>query len=160
MPASGSHFLLQFMRPALFLPRLITTSTTTVLSEGELRMASRCKSGSLNISEVHISCNVPCIFTDVREPCVGNYNRTRRLFKKIVKRWSVYITTSGNKQNILYIPALQSRILRKRILSDAGLPRTRPCRPEDPRRLGLLPDIPPPPMDELLQTQTRRGQGS
>lgn len=57
-----------------------------------------------------------------------------------------------------YIPELQTQILQKRLSSTGGLPRRRSIQPEDPRALGPLSGIIPPPTAELVRTQLRRGQ--
>ncbi|KAL7389630.1 hypothetical protein ABVT39_007412 [Epinephelus coioides] len=82
--------------------------------------------------------------------------RVRRLYKKNARRWSVYAVKEVKKYD--HIPSLQVHILSKR-LAEGGLPLLRPLRPEDPRRLGLVPAIPPPPVEDLLQTQAKRGLG-
>lgn len=57
-----------------------------------------------------------------------------------------------------YIPELHARILQKRV-AGKGMPRKRSLRPDDPRRLGLLPPVPAPTVTELLHTQVRKGLG-
>ncbi|CAL8235035.1 unnamed protein product, partial [Boreogadus saida] len=56
-----------------------------------------------------------------------------------------------------YIPELQSIILQRRLTAPGGLAQSRPSRPEDPRRLGVLSGIPAPSVEELLQKQVSRG---
>ncbi|KAL7397176.1 hypothetical protein ABVT39_018001 [Epinephelus coioides] len=78
--------------------------------------------------------------------------RNKRCYNKKSQRWSVY-TVKVQKD---YIPELQRAILGKRVLSRKGLPKRRPPhRDMDARKLGLLPDKPPPPTD---RTQIPQGQ--
>ncbi len=58
-----------------------------------------------------------------------------------------------------YIPALQERIVKRRITSEVGMPRRRTLRLDDPRRLGVVPPLPPPAISELVQMQVSRGVG-
>lgn len=58
-----------------------------------------------------------------------------------------------------YIPDLQSSILRQRLAAPRGMTQSRPSRPEDPRRLGVLSGVPAPTTQELLQKQLSRGLG-
>ncbi|XP_077363165.1 uncharacterized protein LOC144007387 [Festucalex cinctus] len=80
----------------------------------------------------------------------------KRLYNKKSQRYSVY--TVKTKKDYNYIPQLQAKILETRLLSTGGLPRIRTRRPNDPRHLGLLPGIVPPPTAELAQFQVPRGQ--
>ncbi|KAK7131754.1 hypothetical protein R3I93_018348 [Phoxinus phoxinus] len=57
-----------------------------------------------------------------------------------------------------YIPDLQIKILGLRLQSARGLPRKRSYRPDDPRFLGPLSGIVPPPTADLVQSQVHRGQ--
>lgn len=84
--------------------------------------------------------------------------RYRRLYNKKSKRWCVY--SLKTTKDYMYIPELQRSIVRKRIDSAKGLPKRRPLKPDDPRALGNLPDIPPPPTAELVQAQLHRGDVS
>ena len=79
-----------------------------------------------------------------------------RLWNKKSQHWSVY--AHKVKKEYAYIPDLQKAVVRARLRSKKGLPRRRKDRPEDPRRLGLLPPIPPPSVQELVETQLKRGQ--
>uniref|UniRef100_A0AAV2LM02 Uncharacterized protein n=1 Tax=Knipowitschia caucasica TaxID=637954 RepID=A0AAV2LM02_KNICA len=80
--------------------------------------------------------------------------RYRRLYKKKVCRYMLY--TQKTPKTYGYIPDLQTIILRRR-LGGPGMPRHRISRPDDPRRYGLLPPVPPPTIEELMRTQVRRG---
>ncbi|CAL9689627.1 unnamed protein product [Knipowitschia caucasica] len=80
----------------------------------------------------------------------------RRLYKKKVCRYMLY--TQKTPKTYGYIPDLQTIILRRR-LGGPGMPRHRISRPDDPRRYGLLPPVPPPTIEELTRTQVRRGFG-
>ncbi|KAL0973543.1 hypothetical protein UPYG_G00205820 [Umbra pygmaea] len=80
----------------------------------------------------------------------------RRLYKKKSRSWSVYAVKKEKTYD--YIPDLQRKILEKRLSSGTGLKRTASHRPEDPQRLGNLPDVPPPSIQELVQTQVSRGR--
>ncbi|KAG5280138.1 hypothetical protein AALO_G00085400 [Alosa alosa] len=77
----------------------------------------------------------------------------RRLYKKQARRYSVYTVKAAKTYG--HIPNLQARILHKR-LTGKGMPRRRSLRPHDPRRLGLLPPVPAPTLDELVRTQVGR----
>lgn len=81
----------------------------------------------------------------------------RRLYNKNARRYSVYALKS--EKNYSYIPELQERILKRRLVTEVGMPRRRSLRPDDPRRLGLVPPIPAPATSELVPTQVRRGLG-
>lgn len=85
------------------------------------------------------------------------YNRYRRLYKKKSRSWSVYAV---KEKTYDYIPDLQRKILERRLSSGTGLKRTTSHRPEDPRRLGNLTDVPPPSIQQLVQTQVSRGRGT
>ncbi|XP_030262348.1 uncharacterized protein LOC115574863 [Sparus aurata] len=78
----------------------------------------------------------------------------KRLYKKNARRYMLYTVKAA--KTYAYIPELQARILQKR-LAGKGMPRKRSLRPDDPRRLGLLPPVPAPTVTELLHTQVRRG---
>uniref|UniRef100_A0A671USX1 Uncharacterized LOC115574863 n=1 Tax=Sparus aurata TaxID=8175 RepID=A0A671USX1_SPAAU len=80
----------------------------------------------------------------------------KRLYKKNARRYMLYTVKAA--KTYAYIPELQARILQKR-LAGKGMPRKRSLRPDDPRRLGLLPPVPAPTVTELLHTQVRRGLG-
>lgn len=59
-----------------------------------------------------------------------------------------------------YIPDLQAAILHERLQADKGMSKRRTLRPEDPRRLGLIPKVPPPPIDTILESHVNRGIGA
>ncbi|ROL51087.1 hypothetical protein DPX16_14618 [Anabarilius grahami] len=80
----------------------------------------------------------------------------KRKYQKNSRRYSLY--TVKVKKTYGHIPDLQARILRKRLTSK-GMPRRRSLRLDDPRRFGLLPLVPAPTIDELRQSQIRRGFG-
>ncbi|XP_077092408.1 uncharacterized protein LOC143744606 [Siphateles boraxobius] len=82
----------------------------------------------------------------------------RRVYKKNAKQYSVYARKTPKSYS--YIGELQTLVVRCRLESGSGIPRTRTLRPDDPRRLGLLPPVPPPPTAELVQRQVRRGLGT
>lgn len=84
--------------------------------------------------------------------------RYRRLYNKKSKRWCVYALKTN--KDYMYIPELQRSIVRKRIDSATGLSKRRPLKADDPRALGNLPDVPPPPTAELVQAQLHRGDVS
>lgn len=48
----------------------------------------------------------------------------------------------------------------KRLDSASGLSRRRTLKPDDPRALGNLPDVPPPPTAEFVHAQLHRGDAS
>ncbi|XP_059418694.1 uncharacterized protein LOC132153932 [Carassius carassius] len=81
----------------------------------------------------------------------------RRVYKKNAKQYSVYARKTPKSYS--YIGELQTLVVRCRLESGSAMPRTRTLRPDDPRRLGLLPPVPPPPTAELVQRQVRRGLG-
>ncbi|XP_073671566.1 uncharacterized protein [Paramisgurnus dabryanus] len=81
----------------------------------------------------------------------------RRVYKKNAKQYSVYARKTPKSYS--YIGELQTLVARSRLASGSGMPRSRTLRPDDPRRLGLLPPVPPPPTAELVQRQVRRGLG-
>lgn len=83
--------------------------------------------------------------------------RYRRLYNKHAKHYSVYAMKTA--KSYAYIPDLQTMFVRSRLEAGSGMPRGRSLRPDDPRRLGLLPPVPPQPMEELVRTQVSRGQG-
>lgn len=80
----------------------------------------------------------------------------KRLYSKKSQRYRVQ--TVKEAKNYSYIPDLQTKILHIRLHSTGGLPRKRSFRAEDPRFLGPLSGILPPPTAELVQSQVRRGQ--
>ncbi|XP_065131571.1 uncharacterized protein [Paramisgurnus dabryanus] len=79
----------------------------------------------------------------------------RRYFNKKSQIWSVY--TTKEKKQYSYIQDLQKAILGRRIRSGRGLPRKQMLRSDDPRRMGLLAAVPPPPTAELVQDHIERG---
>ncbi|XP_034552468.1 uncharacterized protein LOC117821977 isoform X2 [Notolabrus celidotus] len=79
----------------------------------------------------------------------------KRCYNKTTKTWSVH--TLKVQKDYSYIPQLQKEILGRRLNSGKGLPKTRPMRPDDPRRLGHVAGIPPPPTAELLQARITQG---
>ncbi|KAK7880323.1 hypothetical protein WMY93_033039 [Mugilogobius chulae] len=81
----------------------------------------------------------------------------RKVFNKKSKCWSLYAVKQDKDYS--YIPALQAMIVVERLSSKKGLPRHAKGRPKDPRRLGLLTDVPAPSVQELLQHQRTRGDG-
>lgn len=82
--------------------------------------------------------------------------RQKRVYSKKSKRYCV--RTVKEAKDYRYIPRLQSNILGIRLKSHGGLPRRRSVCQDDPRTLGLLPGVVPPPSAELALTQLRRGQ--
>uniref|UniRef100_A0A1A8Q0J2 Si:dkeyp-30e7.2 n=1 Tax=Nothobranchius rachovii TaxID=451742 RepID=A0A1A8Q0J2_9TELE len=80
----------------------------------------------------------------------------KRVYDKRSQRYSVH--TVKETKDYGYIPELQTRILEKRLSSAGGLPKRRSIQADDPRALGPLSGISPPPTAELVQTQQRRGQ--
>lgn len=82
----------------------------------------------------------------------------RRQFQKKTGRWTVYALKVAKDYN--YIPDLQAEIVRRRLQADVGMPRRRVRRPEDPRTLGLLPSVPPPSIDSILESHVSRGIGA
>lgn len=81
----------------------------------------------------------------------------RRQYQKKSGRWTVYAVKVAKDYS--YIPDLQAAILQKRLQSDMGMPRCRLRRPDDPRTLGLLPNVPPPSIDSILESHVSRGLG-
>ncbi|XP_028425707.1 uncharacterized protein LOC114549554 isoform X1 [Perca flavescens] len=81
----------------------------------------------------------------------------RRQYQKKSGRWTVY--SLKVVKDYSYIPDLQAAILRKRLHSERGLPRRRILRPDDPRTLGLLPNVPPPSIDTIIESHVSRGLG-
>uniref|UniRef100_A0A1A8MYH2 Uncharacterized protein n=1 Tax=Nothobranchius pienaari TaxID=704102 RepID=A0A1A8MYH2_9TELE len=79
----------------------------------------------------------------------------KRKYNKNARRYSVYSLKS--EKGYEYIPVLQSKIINERLARGVGMPRTRSMRDDDPRRLGLVPPIAPPPISELVQIQVSRG---
>ncbi|XP_041834095.1 uncharacterized protein LOC121635100 [Melanotaenia boesemani] len=84
-------------------------------------------------------------------------NMYTRIFRKNAKRYSVYALKTPKTYG--YIQALQTEVVKCRLEADKGMPRTRTLRPDDPRKLGRLPPVPPPSVEELVQTQVKRGLG-
>uniref|UniRef100_A0A1A8BJ85 Uncharacterized protein n=1 Tax=Nothobranchius kadleci TaxID=1051664 RepID=A0A1A8BJ85_NOTKA len=82
-------------------------------------------------------------------------DRFKRKYNKNARRYSVYSLKS--EKGYEYIPVLQSKIINERLARGVGMPRTRSMRDDDPRRLGLVPPIAPPPISELVQIQVSRG---
>merc|ERR1712002_1167812 len=82
--------------------------------------------------------------------------RQKRVYSKKSKRYRVH--TAKVAKDYSYIPQLQTKILKRRLDSAGGLPRRRTLRLDDPRALGLLPGVVPPPTAELARTQIPRGQ--
>lgn len=80
----------------------------------------------------------------------------KRVYSKKSQRYRVY--TVKEQKDYSYIPQLQTKILQSQLNSAGGLPRRRSLRPDDPRALGLLPGIVPPPTADLAQIQVCRGQ--
>lgn len=86
--------------------------------------------------------------------CVFSFRRT---YNKNARRYSLYAAKCEKSYD--YIPELQGKIIERRVTSGVGMPRTRTLRPDDPRRLGVVPPVPPPTMSELMRTQVSRGLG-
>ncbi|XP_059912256.1 uncharacterized protein LOC132461222 [Gadus macrocephalus] len=82
----------------------------------------------------------------------------RKKYNKNARRYSLYALKCEKSYD--YIPELQVRIVNGRVASGVGMPRKRTLRPDDPRQLGVVPPIPPPPMSELVRTHVSRGLGS
>ncbi|CAM4512360.1 unnamed protein product [Leuciscus chuanchicus] len=82
----------------------------------------------------------------------------RKKYNKNARRYSLYAVKCQKSYD--YIPELQARILKGRVTSGIGMPRKRSLRADDPRQLGVVPPIPPPPTSELVHTQVSRGLGS
>lgn len=80
----------------------------------------------------------------------------KRHYNKKTKTWSVY--TVKTPKTYSYIPELQRSILTQRLTSGKGLPKTRPLRPDDPRTLGLLAEVPPPSTAEIVHARIQRGE--
>ncbi|XP_070409209.1 uncharacterized protein [Nothobranchius furzeri] len=80
----------------------------------------------------------------------------KRVYSKKLQRYSVH--TVKETKDYGYIPELQTRMLEKCLSSAGGLPKRRSIQPDDPRALGPLSRITPPPTAELVQTQQCRGQ--
>lgn len=76
---------------------------------------------------------------------------------EVQQKCSVYALKS--EKGYEYISELQGKVLQTRVTSGFGMPRTRTMRDDDPRRLGLVPPIPPPPTSQLVQIQVSRGLG-
>ncbi|KAM4605450.1 uncharacterized protein ACJ7VT_017694 isoform 2-T2 [Polymixia lowei] len=93
-----------------------------------------------------------------RPPALTHDGRkmNKRYYNKKSKRWSVY--TMKVPKDYSYISELQKIILRKQLKFGEGLPKKRPLEPDDPGRLGLVTEIPPPPTAELPRTQITRGE--
>ncbi|KAF0039218.1 hypothetical protein F2P81_007453 [Scophthalmus maximus] len=82
----------------------------------------------------------------------------RKKYNKNARRYSLYALKCEKSYG--YIPELQAQIVKGRVASGVGMPRKRALRPDDPRQLGVVPPIPPPPTSELVRTQVSRGLGS
>uniref|UniRef100_A0AAV2L7Q9 LAGLIDADG homing endonuclease n=1 Tax=Knipowitschia caucasica TaxID=637954 RepID=A0AAV2L7Q9_KNICA len=81
----------------------------------------------------------------------------KRLFNKKSRQWRLYALRV--EKDYAYIE-LQRAILQCRISSGKGMPKKMPQRHDDPLlAYGLLPAVPRPPKEELLQTQVSRGIG-
>lgn len=90
--------------------------------------------------------------------CLFNlFIRYRKLFNKKSRKWSLYAIKEDKDYG--YIPDVQRAIIRKRVSAGHGLPRVSKKRPDDPRQHGVLSGIPAPSIQELLETQVRRGLG-
>ncbi|XP_077395547.1 uncharacterized protein LOC144031898 [Festucalex cinctus] len=81
----------------------------------------------------------------------------RRKYNKNARRYTLYALKEGKSYK--YITDLQEKIINGRLSSQVGMPRRRTLRMEDPRRLGVVPPVPPPTISELQQTQVSRGLG-
>ncbi|XP_059902635.1 uncharacterized protein LOC132453705 [Gadus macrocephalus] len=79
----------------------------------------------------------------------------KRSYNKKTKNWTVGTIKEIKKYS--YIWEIQTAILSRRIASGTGLPRTVTMRAGDPRRLGLLAPVQPPPTSELVRVQLARG---
>ncbi|XP_056433452.1 uncharacterized protein LOC130371638 [Gadus chalcogrammus] len=79
----------------------------------------------------------------------------KRSYNKKSKNWTV--STIKEIKEYSYIWEIQTAILSRRIASGTGLPRTVTMRAGDPRRLGLLAPVQPPPTSELVRVQLARG---
>ena len=82
--------------------------------------------------------------------------RHKRVYSKKSQRYRVH--TVKEAKDYSYISDLQKNILEKRLSSSKGLPKRRNIQPNDPRALGPLSGIVPPPTAELVETQRRRGE--
>lgn len=80
----------------------------------------------------------------------------KRIYSKKSQRYSA--VTVKTSKDYSYIPELQRRILGKRLSSDMGLPKRRSLQADDPRAVGPLSGIVPPPTAELVEEQLHRGQ--
>ncbi|KAL7407523.1 hypothetical protein ABVT39_009743 [Epinephelus coioides] len=83
----------------------------------------------------------------------GNKMNKRHDNKK-TKTWSAY--TVKTPKTYSYIPELQRRIFTQRLTSGKGLPKTRSLRPDDPRTLGLLAEVPPPSTAEIVHARSNK----
>ncbi|KAA0711378.1 hypothetical protein E1301_Tti006331 [Triplophysa tibetana] len=87
--------------------------------------------------------------------------------QSILLNWLKYIVnhfwwcckTADTREQFM-ISELQGQILKNRLTCETVMPRRRSLRPDDPRRLGLVPPVPAPSLSELLQTQVRKGLGA
>ncbi|KAG5268956.1 hypothetical protein AALO_G00196720 [Alosa alosa] len=61
----------------------------------------------------------------------------RKKYNKNARRYSLYALKCEKSYG--YIHELQARILKGRVTSGVGMPRKRTPRPDDPRRLGVVP---------------------
>lgn len=91
----------------------------------------------------------------LQRPFMRSKDGKKMLYKRDARRWSVCALKTPKTYG--YIRELQTKIVAKRLSSGKGMPARRSQRPDDPRRLGPLPPIPPPPAAELAKTQLRRG---
>ncbi|KAL0961589.1 hypothetical protein UPYG_G00354770 [Umbra pygmaea] len=83
------------------------------------------------------------------------HNMYRRSYNKKSKTLGVY--TVKEKKLYSYIPDIQRAILSRRLRSGTGLPRKFSLRSDDPRQLGLLAPVQPPPTSELVRAHVARG---
>ncbi|KAK7877295.1 hypothetical protein WMY93_031987 [Mugilogobius chulae] len=83
----------------------------------------------------------PHVHRSLKRNAEGNI-QYRKVFNKKSKCWSLYAVKQDKDYS--YIPALQAMIVVERLSSKKGLPRHAKGRPKDPRRLGLLTDVPAP----------------
>lgn len=81
----------------------------------------------------------------------------KRKFNKKSQRWTVVAELEPKTYS--YISDLQANIVSTRLESGTGIPRRRPPAESDPRHLGLLPPVPPPAVEDLVQAHMSRGLG-
>ncbi|CAL9703628.1 unnamed protein product [Knipowitschia caucasica] len=79
----------------------------------------------------------------------------RKSYNKKSTTWSAY--EMKEKKTYSYIPEIQKAILAVRLQSGKGLPRRVTMHPDDPRRLGVLAPVQPPPTVELVRAHVSRG---